>query len=179
MSGQSRRASVQYLPNIPERNTNLKTVRIRTTSFGQSSLEAAGGNAHYNFRSMEIPSDIRTEEEFHSWARRTNRCVKFSDGKIKRLVDIPLWPSNYPDSQKMGLPDLGLSTVPVWAYKDHEKIWKFTEKSIDSKGFGITEKHGLLLDGNYPQEYAEIVAFDDHVFNNFQIDLLQFEVENG
>ncbi|XP_072038789.1 uncharacterized protein [Amphiura filiformis] len=120
----------------------------------------------FRFQGIEIPSTINTEADLIAWADRGGRMVELEDGERIPFKDIPSWTSVFPEAHKMGLADIGLATVPIWAFK-RGTVWSFSEKE-PSKG----NKVRILIDGYFTHDECECIVFDKKLWNNAEVDKL-------
>ncbi|XP_072025887.1 uncharacterized protein [Amphiura filiformis] len=121
----------------------------------------------FRFQGIEIPSIINTDADFIAWADRDGRVVELDDGKRIPLKEIPPWTSVFPEAHKMGLADIGLATVPIWASKSGT-VWSFSEKDPSSGN----PKVRILINGNFTHDACEYIVFDQKVWNNDEMDKL-------
>ncbi|XP_072038672.1 uncharacterized protein [Amphiura filiformis] len=127
-------------------------------------LDTAG----FRFQGIEIPSKINTEADLIAWADRDGRMVELDDGELIRFKDIPSWTSVFPDAHKMGLADIGLATVPIWASK-RGKMWSFSEK----EPFHVVTRCRILTNGYFTHDECECIVFDQKLWNNVEMDELK------
>ncbi|XP_072031425.1 uncharacterized protein [Amphiura filiformis] len=121
----------------------------------------------FRFQGIEIPSTINTEADLIAWADRDGRMVELGDGERKPFKDIPSWTSVFPEDHKMGLADIGLATVPIWAFKTGGE-WSFSEKKPSNGGTNVR----ILINGDFSHDACECVAFNQTVWNNAEMDKL-------